>query len=82
MRSRASRTQHRSAARFRRLWARLWYGDGKPQTTCPVCGRGVNAIPNTVAGPVGPLSMPRPVGELEALCHQQNGTDHQVPIHW
>jgi hypothetical protein len=25
---------------------------------------------------------PRPRGELEALCENQNGTKHDAPIHW
>ncbi len=26
--------------------------------------------------------IPRPTGEVEALCREQNGTDHHVRIHW
>lgn len=68
---------------LRRLWTLIKWGDGKrPGTTCPVCGRPVDAMPNTMMSKGGPMSVPRPKGELEALCHQQHGTDHHVPIHW
>jgi hypothetical protein len=65
-----------------RVWPRILNGDGLPGNTCPVCGLPVKAQ-RTAQHPRGGLFVgSRPKGELEALCHQQNGTDHQVPIHW
>jgi len=59
--------------RFRRRWHRT------ETTPCPVCGRRLDTTPNQVGGG---WTLPRPHGQLEALCKDQHGTDHGVPIHW
>src|SRR3954463_7185257 len=45
---------------------------------CPVCGRTLKT--DTEGG--GRWHLPRPKGYLEAICRQQHGTDHGVPVRW
>ena len=66
---------------LRRVWPRILNGDGEGGITCPVCGLPVHVQPTAPYPAAGPFVGARPKGELEGLCHQQNGTDHQVPIH-
>jgi hypothetical protein len=66
--------------RLRSFWTRLLNGDGGIK--CPVCGLPVHVQPTAPYPAAGPFIGARPKGELEALCNEQNGTDHEVPIHW
>ena len=49
---------------------------------CPACGRDLKTGPSNAHVSGSHFHLERPAGQLEAICGEQHGTEHHVPIRW